>query len=72
MKITRLKSGYKIYVTNHEMELLIDQVNEGSSLTDQQYESTEGWSYSTSAKRIWTEVSNGKREWMMLPEKSWQ
>lgn len=68
MKITRLKSGYVIRVTDTEMAVLQDTMNEGqgSSLWD---DAEGGYSHLPPAEqRIITEVINYKRDWMVVTE----
>ena len=68
MKITRLKSGYVIRVTDTEMSVLQDTVSEGmgSSLWD---DAEGGYSHLPPAQqRIITEVNTCKRDWMVITE----
>ena len=68
MKITRLKSGYVIRVTDTEMAVLQDTVSEGqgSSLWD---DAEGGYSHLPPAQqRIITEVNTCKRDWMVVTE----
>jgi hypothetical protein len=68
MKITRLKSGYVIRVTDSEMAVLEDTVSEGmgSSLWD---DAEGGHSHLPPAQqRIITEVNTCKRDWMVVTE----
>ena len=68
MKITRLKKGYVIRVTDTEMAVLQDTVGEGmgSSLWD---DAERGYSHLPPAEqRIITEVINCKRDWMVVTE----
>ena len=68
MKITRLKKGYVIRLTDAEMSVLQDTVNEGmgSSLWN---EEEGGYNHlPSSQKRIITEVNTCKRDWMVITE----
>ncbi len=68
MKITRLKKGYVIRVTDTEMAVLEDTVSEGmgSSLWD---DAERGYSHMPPAQqRIITEVNTNKRDWMVVTE----
>jgi hypothetical protein len=68
MKITRLKSGYVIRVTDSEMAVLEETVSEGmgSSLWD---DVEGGDSHLPPAEqRIITEVNTCKRDWMVVTD----
>tara|TARA_S200002703_G_scaffold143791_1_gene137024 strand:- start:346 stop:564 length:219 start_codon:yes stop_codon:yes gene_type:complete len=68
MKITRLKKGYVIRVTDAEMAVLEETVSEGmgSSLWD---DVEEGYSHMPPAqRRIITEVNTCKRDWMVVTD----
>jgi hypothetical protein len=63
MKITKLKKGYRINLTDTEMELLRDIHSEGLFAYQEMHE--EGASgLNPAEKRILTEINNGKREWL--------
>lgn len=60
MKITKLKRGWRINLTDTEMQVLRMQVFEGSlALAEDLWDAL-----SPSRKRIMTEVSKGKRKWL--------
>ena len=68
MKITRLKKGFVIHVTDTEMSVLQDTVCEGmgSSMWD---DAERGYSHMPPAEqRIITEVNANKRDWMVVTE----
>jgi len=63
MKITKLKKGYRINLTDTEMELLRSIHSEGFiAYTEMHEEDMTG--LSAPEKRILTEIDNGKREWL--------
>ena len=62
MKITKLKRGWRINLTDTEMEVLRWQVFEGSRAVEEDL-----WdSLSPAEKRIMTEISYMKRKWVGL------
>ena len=63
MKITKLKKGYRINLTDTEMELLRCIHSEGL-LAYQEMHHEDMTGLSTPEKRILTEINNGKREWL--------
>lgn len=63
MKITKLKKGYRINLTDTEMSLLSDIHSEGfQAFIEMHNEDVTG--LDASEKRILTEILNGKREWL--------
>lgn len=63
MKITKLKKGYRINLTDTEMNLLRTIHSEGLFAYQEMHE--EGTSgLNPAKKRILTEINNGKREWL--------
>jgi len=63
MKITKLKKGYRIDLTDNEMGLLQAINDEGlMGYTEMHHEDMTG--LSTPEKRILTEINNDKREWL--------
>lgn len=66
MKITRLKKGYVIRVTDTEFDVLQTTMDEGmgSSLWDEK----ENGHLSPAERRIITEVCTQKRDWMVVTE----
>ena len=63
MKITNLKKGYRINLTDTEMELLRSIHSEGFiAYTEMHEEDMTG--LSAPEKRILTEIYNGKRKWL--------
>ncbi len=63
MKITKLKKGYRINLTDNEMGLLQDINDEGITAYTEMHEH-DATGLSTPEKRILTEIINGKREWL--------
>lgn len=66
MKITRLKKGYVIRLSDVEMYVLKETVQEGmgSSMWDED----ENGHLGAAQKRIITEVFYGKRDWMKVTD----
>ena len=63
MKITKLKKGYRINLTDTEMSLLRSIHSEGFFMCQEIHdEDTSG--LNPAEKRIMTEINNGKREWI--------
>jgi hypothetical protein len=63
MKITKLKKGYRINLTDTEMSLLLYIHAEGiEGVYEQHAENMSG--LETAEKRILTEVINGTRPWL--------
>ena len=63
MKITKLKKGYRINLTDTEMRLLQSIHSEGyTAHIEMHEEDTTG--LNAPEKRILTEINNGKREWL--------
>ena len=63
MKITKLKKGYRINLTDTEMDILRSINSEGLfAYTEMHGEGTSG--LNPAEKRILTEINNGKREWI--------
>ncbi len=63
MKITKLKKGYRINLTDTEMVLLRDIHGEGlTAFLEMHYEDSTG--LNPAEKRIMTEIQDGKREWL--------
>ena len=63
MKITKLKKGYRINLTDTEMGLLRSINDEGLRAYIEMHEE-DMTGLSTPEKRILTEINNGKREWL--------
>ena len=63
MKITKLKRGWRINLTDTEMDVLSLQVQEGFSTMAEGFED-DCSPLSPAQKRIFNEVQNGKREWI--------
>lgn len=64
MKITKLKRGWRINLTDTEMVLLREQVQEGFSHMTEDLEANCS-TLSPAGKRIMTEVFDMKREWLL-------
>ena len=62
MKITKLKRGWRINLTDTEMRVLRIQVDEG--FTGMAIDGAEASGLSGVEKRIFNEVLDGKREWL--------
>ncbi|MGB1919799.1 MAG: hypothetical protein ACPHRC_09640 [Candidatus Puniceispirillales bacterium] len=63
MKITKLKKGYRINLTDTEMSLLRLTQEEGyTAYIEMHDEDTTG--LNAPEKRILTEIKNGEREWL--------
>lgn len=63
MKITKLKKGYRINLTDTEMGLLQSIHSEGyTAYIEMHDEDITG--LDAPKKRILTEINNGKREWL--------
>ena len=63
MKITKLKRGWRINLTDTEMDVLRIQVQEGFSTMTEALEDN-CCPISPAGKRIMTEVFDNKREWV--------
>jgi len=66
MKITRLKKGYVIRLSDTEMEVLNILVSEG--MGSSAWDEDENGHLNPAQKRIVTEASYGKRDWMKVTE----
>lgn len=67
MKITRLKKGYVIRVTDTEMDVLRHIHGEGyMGITDQYEDGASG--LTGAAKSIFTQIYNDTRPWMQVTE----
>ena len=64
MKITKLKRGWRINLTDTEMEILQVQVQEGFSHMTEDLEAG-CCPLSPAGKRIMTEIHDQKREWVL-------
>jgi hypothetical protein len=63
MKITKLKKGYRINLTDTEMSLLRSIHSEGL-FAYQEIHDEDLTGLNAPEKRILTEINNGKREWL--------
>ena len=63
MRITKLKRGWRINLTDTEMNVLRVQVQEGFSTMTEDLEA-DCFPLGPAEKRIMTEVFNMKREWV--------
>jgi hypothetical protein len=63
MKITKLKKGYRINLTDTEMGLL-REINSEGIIAYQEMQIEGATPLNPAEKRILTEISNGKREWL--------
>lgn len=63
MKITKLKKGYRINLTDNEMALLRTIHQEGIT-TYAEFLEEDATGLDKKEKRILTEVFHGKREWL--------
>ena len=67
MKITRMKKGYIIRLSDTEMALLQEINSEGIMSYHEMHESNLT-SLSSAEKRILTEIETMKRDWMVVTE----
>jgi hypothetical protein len=67
MKITRMKKGYIIRLSDAEMNLLRNINGEGIQAYFELHES-DGTGLGTPEKRILTEIQTNKRDWMIVTE----
>lgn len=63
MKITKLKKGYRINLTDTEMRLLQNIHSEGLVAFLEMHEE-DSTGLDPAQKRIMTEIYNGKRKWL--------
>ena len=66
MKITKLKNGYSIRVSDSEFKVV--QLLEGEARGSGCWLEHESYPWSPSCRRVITEVQNRKRDWMMVTE----
>ena len=64
MKITRLKKGWAIRLTDSEMNVLIRTVDEGMGASDWVDGGWHRGHLASAEKRVMTEVLEGKRNWL--------
>jgi len=67
MKITRLKKGYVIRLSNSEMALL-QQINNEGIMFYHEMHASDLTGLSSAEKRILTEIETMKRDWMVVTE----
>lgn len=63
MKITKLKKGYRINLSDSEMRLLRD-INEEGIMSYYELHDCDGTGLNPPEKRILTEIQTMKREWL--------